>query len=138
MLVSLIAACTKLAAIAKPVKTVVGVLLDDWKTGRESNRKVNQAISDNRARLALSETSHNSEWELKTLEQPSVWLRRFTAFVFFWPLVWGYFDPVGVKAYFELIEEYPEAYWAGVATMMAVIWSNKRMQEWRAGKSHGN
>lgn len=109
--------------LLKPVTNV----FTSWNDGRvklkEKKMEVQQAILDNKARLARDENSNNHEWEMANLEDKDKWLRRISFTMFAAPFIWALFDPDGVKEYFDVaLASMPEWYIQLFAAMVGGVW----------------
>jgi hypothetical protein len=52
------------------------------------------------------------------------WLRRGSFILFAWPMIWAYFDPQGVKTYFEItLNALPDWYIQMFLLIVGGIWS---------------
>lgn len=76
--------------------TIVGGINDHF----EGNRKIKQAITENKCRLAANRQSHNQDWEMKQLDG-SGW--KDDALFYAWLLffAWTAYDPESAKQVFD-------------------------------------
>lgn len=100
-------------------KTLVG----DWTDGRANKRAIKKAVADNKIRLAQSEQSHNSAWEMAQLENKDVLLRRVSFTLMSVPFVVAIFDPQSVQAYFTIaLASVPDWYQWAYVSILGAIW----------------
>ncbi len=102
---------------------IVGDLFADWKAARENKRRVAEAVTNTRIKLAESEQTHNQEWELRALEGRDTFLRRASFVAWTWPLVWAAFDAEGARRFFEVsLAALPDWYVTGYLSVTAAVW----------------
>jgi hypothetical protein len=102
---------------------LAGDWFKDWKAGRENQRAVEKAVTDNRIRLAESEQTHNQEWEMRALEGRDAFLRRASFTAWSAPLLWAYFDPTGAALYFsQSLGALPDWYVGGYLAITGAVW----------------
>jgi hypothetical protein len=109
---------------------IAGVLIElgrewvaDWRAGRENQRQVEKAVTENRVRMAIDQQSHNQEWEMRALEGRDNWLRRASFVIWSTPIVWAAVDPVAAAAYFrDALGALPEWYVYGYLAVSGAIW----------------
>lgn len=95
----------------------------DWQAGRENQRAVEKAVTENRIRLAESRETHNQEWEMRALEGRDTWLRRLSFAAWSAPLLWAYFDPAAAAAYFTTsLGALPDWYVGGYLAITGAVW----------------
>lgn len=120
------------SAILGPLLDIGRGFFDDWKAKREGERAVQAAVVQNRIRLAESAQTHNQAWEMAALEGRDNAMRRVSFVLWVWPLVWGYFDADGLRAYFlTLTEIMPEWYVYGFLGVNAAIWGLSTLKDVR-------
>jgi hypothetical protein len=77
-------------------------------------------------RKAKADNEHKQE--IKEIEagvrDNDRWLRRGSFILFAWPMIWAYFDPQGVKTYFEItLNALPDWYIQMFLLIVGGIWS---------------
>src|SRR5687767_3637987 len=99
-----------LTAIAQP-------FIDDWKAKREQQRRVDEAVTANKVRLAESRESHNQAWEMAQLQGADRWLRRASFCMWSAPMLWAVVDADGAERFFRVtLAVLPEWYVYGYLT----------------------
>ncbi len=78
--------------------------ISSWIKGKQA---INEAIVQNKVRLAQSEQSHNQEWEMKQLDN-SGWKDDVLFYSIIMMYVYSAFDPLGARAVFESWKVLPE------------------------------
>lgn len=111
-----------------------GELVKNWTQGQQQKRDLSKTETEFKQERLKSSDSYKQQWEVNALLNSGVWMRRFTLGMFSYPLVWGYFDPVGVTAYFQTLETMPEWYLAAYGGIIGAIWGLSELRTWRAGK----
>lgn len=108
------------------LSTIGGGLIQGVKGYFEVKQKkveVQKAVEDNRARLALSEETNNSAWEMAQLTNSDAFLRRTCFVILMTPFVLAYFKPESVQKYFQtVLAVMPEWYITLVTTVIGAIW----------------
>lgn len=105
----------------------------DFKEGRENKRKINAAVTENKIKLALSEQSHNKNWELAQIEDKDSLLRRFSFFMLSMPFIVAMFSPEKVKVYFDVaIAAVPEWYQYAYMVILGAIWGVSEFKKWKS------
>ena len=66
----------------------------------ERKQRIQEAVTQNRERMAISEQTHNQDWELKSLENAG-WKDDILFYAFIAMFIWAGFDPDGAKLFFE-------------------------------------
>ena len=95
----------------------------DWRQGRQHNRDIKAAVTENRIRLAQSKESHNQNWEMAALEGRDQFLRRFSFSLLTFPLLWAGFDPDGAETYFTVaLGALPDWYVYAYTSVLGSIW----------------
>lgn len=95
----------------------------DWQAGKENQRAVEKAVTENRIRLAESEATHNQEWEMRALEGRDAFLRRASFTAWSAPLLWAAIDSAGAEAYFrDALGALPEWYVGGYLAITGAVW----------------
>ena len=104
----------------------------DWQEGREDKRIIARASAENKARLLLSDQSHNQSWEMAQLEGKDVLLQRLSFMLLSLPFVWAMFAPETVENYFTVaIASVPDWYqWIYIA-MIGAIWGISEMKKFK-------
>ena len=112
--------------------TIVGGIKDHF----EDKRKVKQAITDNKIRLARSAQDHNQDWEMKQLENAG-YKDDVLFYAFIAMFVWAGLDPDGARKFFENLEVLPDwfikIWFAVVASVLGV----KKIGDYRPGMISG-
>lgn len=83
-------------------KMIIGGVKDNF----EGKRKIKQAITENKIRLAQSKQEHNQDWELKQLDNAG-YKDDVLFYAFILVFVWAGFDPGGSKEFFTNINTLP-------------------------------
>lgn len=113
---------------------IAGEFVKDWRQGRESKRKVREAVTENKVRLAQSEQSHNAAWEMAALEGRDTLLRRASFAMLSAPFLWALFDPAGVSEYFTVaLVALPDWYVQAYMGVLAAVWGLAELRS-RIGK----
>ncbi len=100
-------------------KTLVG----NWTDSQANKRAIKKAVADNKIRLAQSEQTHNSQWEMAQLENKDSLLRRVSFVLLSIPFVVAMFDPVAVQTYFTVaIASVPDWYQWAYVSILGAIW----------------
>ena len=101
------------------VTTIVGGIKDHF----EGKRKVKQAITDNKIRLARSAQDHNQDWEMKQLENAG-YKDDILFYAFIAMFVWSGIDPEGAGKFFENLKILPDwfikIWFAVVASVLGI------------------
>jgi len=90
-----------------PIIGLVGTIIGGIKDHFEGKRKLKQAVTENKIRLAQSQQSHNHEWEMKQLENVG-WKDDVLFYGFIAMFVWAGFDPDGARQFFDNLNALPE------------------------------
>lgn len=98
-------------------------IFSDWKAKREDQRKIDSAVAENKARLALDQASHNHQWEMAQLAGADKWLRRVSFFIWSAPMLWATLDAEGARVFFtDTLAALPEWYVYGYLGISGAIW----------------
>ena len=81
--------------LISPLGEAVGMVRDHF----VSKRKIKEAITTNKIRMALSEQNHNQSWELMQLENVG-WKDDVLFYAFITMFVWAGFYPEAAAAFF--------------------------------------
>lgn len=102
---------------------IVGTIVTDWQAKREQQRKVADAVTASRIRLAESKQTHNQEWELRALEGRDNILRRASFAIWSAPMIWAAFDAKGAAGFFrDALAALPDWYVAGYLAVSGAVW----------------
>lgn len=94
-----------------------------WQKRRERQERVEEAVTENKIRLATDAQTHNANWEMAALEGRDNFMRRVSFVMWSAPFLWALFDPVGVREFFTVsLAVLPEWYVAGYLGMTGAIW----------------
>ncbi len=98
-------------------------IVSNWTDSQANKRAIKKAVADNKIRLAQSEQSHNSAWEMAQLENKDVLLQRVSFFLLSVPFVVAIFDPQSVQAYFTIaLASVPDWYQWAYVSILGGIW----------------
>lgn len=112
-----------LMALLAGLQSIVGGFVDDWKAGRQNQRDIARAVTENKIRLAQDAQTHNQAWEMAALEGRDTLLRRASFLAWSVPLVWAAFDAPGAANYFKVaLGALPEWYVVGYLSITGAIW----------------
>ena len=89
--------------LISPFGEVLGMVRDHF----ASKRKIKEAVTENKIRLATDQQSHNHAWELMQLENVG-WKDDVLFYAFILMFVWAGVDPVGSGKFFENLKILPE------------------------------
>jgi hypothetical protein len=73
----------------------------------ESRRRIKEAVTANKIRLAEDQQTHNHAWELMQLENVG-WKDDVLFYAFIFMFVWAGIDPVGSGQFFTNLQILPE------------------------------
>jgi hypothetical protein len=94
-----------------PILGLVGGILTEVIGGVKDHlagkRKVKEAITQNKIKLAQSEQSHNQAWEMKQLDNAG-WKDDILFYAFIGLFIWAGFDPDGATKFFENLNVLPD------------------------------
>jgi hypothetical protein len=88
--------------LISPLGEAVGMVRDHF----ISKRKIKEAITQNKIRMALSTQEHNQTWELMQLENVG-WKDDVLFYAFIVMFVWAGFYPEPAKAFFTNLQVLP-------------------------------
>jgi hypothetical protein len=91
------------SAIVTLVSTFIEGVIGHFKKKQELKR----AVMDNKIRMALSEQTHNQEWEMKQLDNAG-WKDDILFYAFILMFVWAGFDPDGAAIFFNNLLVLPD------------------------------
>ena len=101
------------------VKTLIGGVSDHF----EGKRKIKQAVTQNKIRLAQNQQDHNHDWEMKQLENAG-FKDDVLFYAFIAMFVWAGIDPEGARKFFENLKVLPDwfikIWFAVVASVLGV------------------
>lgn len=116
-----------------PVWMFVSGLAKQWWENRQKRNdhqmRVEEAITENKIRLAQSTESHNAAWEMAQIAGADKNLRRLSFAVWSTPAIWAMFDPESIKESFSAaLQALPEWYVYGYLAMTGAIWGIAEMR----------
>lgn len=83
--------------------SIIGGIKDHF----EARRKIKEAVTENKIRMALSEQSHNQTWEMKQIEN-SGWKDDVLFYAWIAFFAWTAYDPEQARIVFENWKILPE------------------------------
>lgn len=108
-------------------------LVDDYKAGRENKRKIAQAITQNKIRLALDDQANNQAWEMAQIEGKDKFLRRVSFFMLSAPFMLAIVAPQAVQDYFTVaLVSMPEWYKQMYVAVIGCIWGVSEFKKWKS------
>ena len=103
--------------------SIVGGFITDWQQARQNKRDIEQAVAQNKIRLAQDTETHNAEWEMAALQGSDKFLRRVSFVAWSTPLVWAAFDPAAASRFFtQALGVLPSWYVTGYMGITGAIW----------------
>lgn len=116
-------------AIAELVKTAVGGVSGYFKR----KQKIQEAVAENKARLAAAEHSHNATWELRSLENAG-WKDEILFVAIISMYVYSAFDPDGAARVFRVWDETIPAWYREITFwLVASVLGVKKIGEYLPG-----
>lgn len=91
-----------LKSLISPVTNTITTFNNNRTALKKADLDIKLAEKENRARLLRDENNNNHDWEMANLTDKDKWLRRMSFTMFALPFVWAFFDPSGVKEYFDV------------------------------------
>ncbi len=106
--------------------------VNNWTDGQKNKRAIQAAVATNKIRLAQSEQSHNSAWEMAQLAGKDNLLRRVSFLLLSIPFVVAIFNPQAVQAYFTIaIASVPDWYQWAYVSILGAIWGLSSFKNFR-------
>ena len=105
---------------------------DDYQKGREHKRKISDAVTKNKIRLAESDQTHNQNWELEQIQGKDKLLRRMSFLLMSLPFLIAIFNPEAVRDYFLIaLAAVPEWYQWAYMSILGAIWGVSEFKKWK-------
>lgn len=110
-------------AAGQAVVSIVTGWFSTWQRRQENQAKIENAVTENKIKLAQSEQSHNQAWEMAALEGRDNFMRRMSFVMWSAPFFWALFDPAAVREFFSVtLAALPEWYIGGYMGITGAIW----------------
>jgi len=107
-------------------QAIIGIVtgwFQSWQQRQERQQRVEEAVTENKIRLAQDAQTHNENWEMAALAGRDNFMRRVSFGMWSAPFLWALFDPAAVREFFTVsLAALPEWYVAGYLGMTGAIW----------------
>ena len=94
-------------ALISPIASLAGSVIEKRAEKAQAKHKLELAVIENKARLAISKSEHNQAWEMAQLEDKDKVLRWFSYTMFTAPIVITVVSPEWGKQIFQNLEYAP-------------------------------
>jgi len=113
----------------KSLLNIPGMLIENYREKKQQQHEIEKAVMQNKARLASSEQSHNSNWEMEALRVKDKLLRRFSFFIFTLPILITVFNPEYGNKIFINLDSVPGWFLKIWLIMIGAIWGVAKLKD---------